>query len=103
MSVELTAVTKDNIDDVRIILSSVLPVPYPASFYKQLGKQRWFPWRFQIVSSAQDKLSGYLAKKSDKTVGCIIWETLEDNSRHLLALGKKLQLRISYKVILLTP
>ena len=33
-------------------------------------------------------MSGYIAKKSDKAVGCIIWETLEDNSRHLLALGK---------------
>ena len=43
MSVELTAVTKDNIDDVKIILTSVLPVSYPASFYKQLGKQSWLP------------------------------------------------------------
>ena len=48
MSVELTAVTKDNIDDVKIILTSVLPVSYPASFYKQLGKQSWLPWRWQI-------------------------------------------------------
>ena len=91
MCVELSAVTKDNVDDVKIILSSVLPVAYPPSFYKRLGKQRWLSWCFQMsLLSVEEKLSGYLAKKAEKTVGCIIWETLEDNSLHLLALGKNL-------------
>ena len=46
---------------------------------------------FQMsLLSVEEKLSGYLAKKAEKTVGCIIWETLEDNSLHLLALGKNL-------------
>ena len=39
MRIELKVVNQDNIDNVKMILNSVLPVAYPASFYKHLGKQ----------------------------------------------------------------
>ena len=34
------------------------------------------------------RFSGYVAEKADKVVGCIVWEKQEDNTVHLLALGK---------------
>lgn len=64
MTVDLTAVTKDNVDDVKIILSSVLPVAYPASFYKQLGKQRslTFP-NVRLVKVKRSSLGTWLGRQ----------------------------------------
>ena len=89
MSLKLSVVNKENIDHVRMILNSVLPVSYPSSFYKQIGKTSRLSSVFNIfIPSVTERYTGYVAIKSDKVVGCIIWETLEDRSRHLLALGK---------------
>ena len=41
MSIELRLVSKENIDDVKMILNSVLPVYYSPSFYKQIGEGYW--------------------------------------------------------------
>ena len=89
MSLKLSVVNKENIDHVKMILNSVLPVSYPSSFYKQIGKTSRLSTVFNIfIPSVSEKYTGYVAMKSDKVVGCIIRETLEDRSRHLLALGK---------------
>ena len=37
MTVELSPITDNEIEEVRLILCSVLPVTYPPSFYKSLG------------------------------------------------------------------
>ena len=37
MTIKLSLVGKENIDDVKMVLNSVLPVCYSPSFYRQIG------------------------------------------------------------------
>ena len=71
MNLNVSSIEKANLDRVKFILNSVLPVAYPDSFFKHLST---------------GKYSGLVAEMRGKAVGCIIWE--RDQTRtNILALG----------------
>ena len=60
-----------------------------------------FPDRgiFNSGPSVADKYCGYVALKSEKAVGCIVWEKLQDSSLHLLALGRDGKEKTKFSVL----
>ena len=70
-NVSLEGVDCGNIDSVRLVLASVLPVTYPPSFYKDL---------------VQGKVAGLVASIQGRAVGCVAWRQ-EEGLLHVLALG----------------
>lgn len=71
VSVTLDTVNSSNIDRVKVVLASVLPVSYPPSFYRDM---------------VQGKVSACVATLKDRTVGCVAW-TCEAGVVNILALG----------------
>lgn len=71
MNLNISSIEKANLDRVKFILNSVLPVAYPDSFYKNLST---------------GKYSGLVAEMRGKSVGCIIWER-DQAQTTILALG----------------
>jgi len=71
MNLNVSPIEKENLDRVKFILNSVLPVTYPDSFYKNLSN---------------GKYSGLVAEMRGKSVGCIIWER-DQGQTNILALG----------------
>ena len=67
----LEPVNSGNIDRVKVVLASVLPVSYPPSFYRDM---------------VQGKVSALVAILKDRTVGCVAW-TCEGGLVNVLALG----------------
>ena len=67
----LETVNSGNIDRVKVVLASVLPVSYPPSFYRDM---------------VQGKVSSCVATIKDRTVGCVAW-TCEEGLVNVLALG----------------
>ena len=68
----LDPVHSGNIDNVKVVLASVLPVSYPPSFYKDMVK---------------GKISALVARIKDRTVGCVAWHNEREGLVHVLALG----------------
>ena len=71
MNLDVSPIEKKNLDRVKFIMNSVLPVTYPDSFYKNLSI---------------GKYSGLVAEMRGKSVGCIIWER-DQRKTNILALG----------------
>ena len=71
MNLNVSPIEKANLDRVKFILNSVLPVAYPVSFYKNLSNGTY---------------SGLVAEMRGKSVGCIIWER-DQTQTNILALG----------------
>ena len=71
MNLDVSPIEKKNLDRVKFIMNSVLPVTYPDSFYKNLSI---------------GKYSGLVAEMRGKSVGCIIWER-DQGKTNILALG----------------
>ena len=71
MNLDVSPIEKKNLDRVKFIMNSVLPVTYPDSFYKNLSN---------------GKYSGLVAETRGKSVGCIIWER-DQGQTNILALG----------------
>ena len=71
MNLNVSSIEKANLDRVKFILNSVLPVAYPDSFYKNLSNGNY---------------SGLVAEMRGKSVGCIIWEK-DQTQTNILALG----------------
>jgi len=69
--IELVKVTKDNINQLQVVIVSTLPVVYPSSFF---------------TATIKGRNVGYLAFVEGKTVGCVVWREEECGS-HLLSLG----------------
>jgi len=69
--IELIKVTKDNMNQLQVVIVSTLPVRYPSSFYKSILK---------------GSNVAYLAVLDGKTVGCVVWRE-EEGGSHLLSLG----------------
>ena len=72
MNIRVSPIEKENIDRVKFIINSVLPVTYPDSIYKNLS---------------DGKLSGLVAEMGGKSVGCIIWKKDHQGKTNILALG----------------
>ena len=72
MNTRVSPIEKENIDRVKFIMNSVLPVTYPDSIYKNLS---------------DGKLSGLVAEMGGKSVGCIIWKKDHQGKTNILALG----------------
>ena len=69
---DLEPVNSGNIDNVKVVLASVLPVSYPPSFYKDMVKGR---------------ISALVARGKERTVGCVAWQNDREGLVHMLALG----------------
>ena len=71
MNLDVSPIEKKNLDRVKFIMNSVLPVTYPDSFYKNLSIGNY---------------SGLVAEMRGKSVGCIICER-DKGKTNILALG----------------
>ena len=67
----IATVTNENIDGVKLVLASVLPVSYPPSFYRDL---------------VQGGITGRVAYYKERIVGCVAW-VHEAGVVHVMALG----------------
>jgi len=71
----IVVVERDNLSNLQVVLASVLPIPYPETFYKSIVREG-------------TRQHGLLAQKDGKWMGAIVWEVEPAGcSIHILALA----------------